>query len=81
MGKMQAELEQTVKDEFGLFYRMSSVMVQMLLFDAEQKNVTLKAEVTSMENFKSLEAMKDFEQLTAQQVSGAGTFNLNPLKK
>ena len=35
MDNLSKEMEQTVKDELTIFYRMSGVMVQMLMFDAE----------------------------------------------
>jgi len=46
-----------------MFYRMSGVMVQMLMYSAEQQKVTVKAEVGHMENYKALEEMKDFDEL------------------
>lgn len=35
MAKLGQELEETVTNEIGMYYRMSGVMVQMLLFEAE----------------------------------------------
>jgi len=35
MEKLSKEMEETVKNELTVFYRMSGVMVQMLMFDAE----------------------------------------------
>jgi hypothetical protein len=63
MTKLSSEMEEAVTNELTVFYRMSGVMVQMLMFDAEQKNATLQADVGYMENYKALEAMKDFEGL------------------
>ena len=61
MGKLSNEMEEAVSGELTVFYRMSGVMIQMLMFDAEQKNATLQADVAYMENYKALEQMKDFE--------------------
>jgi len=36
----------------------------MLMLNAEQQKFTLKADVNYMENFKALEEMKDFEELS-----------------
>jgi hypothetical protein len=36
----------------------------MLLFDAEQQKLTLHADVNYMENYKALEEIKDFENLS-----------------
>jgi len=35
VAKLQSELEDTVQTELQMFYRMSGVMVQMLMFEAE----------------------------------------------
>ena len=35
MAKLGQELDETVTNEIGMYYRMSGVMVQMLLFEAE----------------------------------------------
>ncbi len=58
-------------------------MVQMLMFDAEQKNATLQADVGYMENYKALEQMKDFEGLKnlATGTSAASACALNPMAK
>lgn len=40
MTKLEEELEETVKSELQMFYRMSGVMVQMLMFEAENQNIT-----------------------------------------
>ena len=55
MTKLSSEMEEAVTNELTVFYRMSGVMVQMLMFDAEQKNATLQADVGYMENYKALE--------------------------
>jgi hypothetical protein len=47
-----------------MFYRMSGVMMQMIMFDAEKQNSTIKADVGYMENYKALQELKDFEGLT-----------------
>ena len=39
------------------------VFVQMLMYDAEQQNSVLKADVNYMENYKALEEIKDFENI------------------
>ena len=36
MAKLSQEMEEIIKSELGMFYRMSGVMVQMLLFEAEK---------------------------------------------
>ena len=81
MTKLEEELEETVKSELQMFYRMSGVMVQMLMFEAENQNITFQnVEVNSMENYKALEEMKEYQQITsAGQSSGSG-FALNPIK-
>ena len=40
---------------------MSGVFIQMLMFEAEQQNTTLRADVNYMENYKALEEIKSFE--------------------
>ena len=60
-----------------MFYRMSGVMVQMLLFDAEQQNFILNADVHQMDNYKALESLKDFENISDMNTSNF----LNPAKK
>ena len=54
----------TVRQELETFYRMSGVFIQMLMFEAEQQNTTLRADVNYMENYKALEEIKDFEGLS-----------------
>jgi len=49
-------------DRFFNFYCLG-VFVQMLMYDAEQQNSSLKADVNYMENYKALEDIKDFESL------------------
>ena len=43
------------------------------MYDAEQQNSTLRADVNYMENYKALEDIKDFEKL---QLSGGVQFSL-----
>lgn len=62
MDKLKTELEEVVRQELQIFYRMSGIMVQQMLFDAEQKGFLLNdVDVHLMENFKALEQIKDFE--------------------
>ena len=77
MAGLSKEMEESVNKELTIFYRMSGVMVQMLMFDAEQKKTTLQADVRYMENYKALEEMKDFETLEGISVQ-KGNF-LNPV--
>ena len=63
MERIQADIKEVVESELQMFYRMSGVMVQMLMFNAENQKVTLQAEVSHMENYKALEEMKDFDEL------------------
>ena len=42
---------------------MSGVFIQMLMYEAEQQNTTLRADVNYMENYKALEEIKNFETL------------------
>ena len=74
-------MEEVVKNELTVFYRMSGVMMQMLLFDAEQKKTNLQADVSYMENYKALEEMKDFENLKslASGTSAQSAFSANPM--
>lgn len=64
---METEMRTTFKSELEIFYRMSGVMIQMIMFDAEKQNSTIKADVGYMENYKALQEIKDFEQLVMQQ--------------
>lgn len=57
----------TFKAELETFYRMSGVMIQMIMFDAEKQNSIIKADVGYMENYKALQEMKDFEELVMNQ--------------
>ena len=68
-------MESTVRQELETFYRMSGVFIQMLMFEAEQQNSTLRADVNYMENYRALEDIKDFEKLSVSG-SGAGEFSL-----
>ena len=45
MDKLSKEMEETVEKELTILYRQSGVMVQMLMLDAEQKKITLDADV------------------------------------
>ena len=56
---------------------MSGVFIQMLMFEAEQQNTTLRADVNYMENYKALEEIKTFEQIS---LSGGADFNLTRKK-
>ena len=60
-------MRNTFKAELEMFYRMSGVFVQMIMFDAEKQNSIIKADVGYMENYKALQEMKDFEQLVLTQ--------------
>jgi chromosome segregation ATPase len=74
---MQLEMEDTVRQELETFYRMSGVFIQMLMFEAEQQNSTLRADCNYMENYRALEEIKDFEKLAA---SGDQSFSLQKKK-
>jgi hypothetical protein len=81
-GRGQAEAGEAVRQELETFYRMAGVFVQMLLFEAEQQGVTLRADVNYMENYKALEELKDFERLNLSASSlGSGEGGIAPLKK
>jgi len=60
---MQQEMRTTFKSELEMFYRMSGIMMQMIMFDAEKQNSTIRADVNYMENYKALQEMKDFESM------------------
>ena len=56
------------------------------MFEAENNQLTLNADVSYMENYKALDEMKDYENLSAlEQESqmkggmGGGKFSLNPI--
>ena len=51
---MESEMRDTFKAELEMFYRMSGVMMQMIMLDAEKQNSTIKADVGYMENYKAL---------------------------
>jgi hypothetical protein len=70
-------METTVRQELETFYRMSGVFIQMLMYEAEQQNTTLRADVNYMENYRALEDIKDFETLS---LSGATDFSLTKKK-
>lgn len=60
---MEGEMRSTFRDELEIFYRMSGVFIQMLMYDAEKQTVTVKGDVNFMENYKALQDMKEFEEL------------------
>lgn len=70
-------METTVKQELETFYRMSGVFIQMLMYEAEQQNTTLRADVNYMENYKALEDIKDFETMSFK---GGADFSLTKKK-
>ena len=49
----------------------------MLMFEAEQQNTTLRADVKYMENYKALEEITNFEHLS---LSGGADFSLTRKK-
>lgn len=49
----------------------------MLLYEAEQQNTTLRADVNYMENYRALEDIKDFEKLS---LTGVTDFSLQKKK-
>ncbi len=51
---MENEMRTTFKVELEIFYRMSGVMMQMIMHDAEKQNSTIKVDVGYMENYKAL---------------------------
>ena len=51
---MEDEMRVTFKSELEIFYRMSAVMIQMITYDAEKQNSSIKADVGYMENYKAL---------------------------
>ena len=60
-------MNSTFKAELEIFYRMSGVFIQMLMFDAEKQNSTIRGDVNYMENYKALQDMKEFEELVMNQ--------------
>ena len=60
-------MRSTFRDELEIFYRMSGVFIQMLMFDAEKQSSMIRADVNFMENYKALEDMKAFEELVVTQ--------------
>lgn len=56
---------------------MSGVFIQMLMYEAEQQNSTLRADVNYMENYKALEEIKNFEILS---LTGGADFSLTRKK-
>lgn len=63
---MEEEMRTTFKTELEIFYRMSGVMMQMIMFEAEKQNSTIRADVNYMENYKALQEMKDFENIVKE---------------
>ena len=51
---MEDEMRVTFKSELEIFYRMSAVMIQMIMYDAEKQNSSIKADVGYIENYKAL---------------------------
>lgn len=66
-------MESTVRQELERFYRMSGIYIQMLMYEAEQQNTTLRADINYVENYKALEEIKDFESLSIKET---GDFSL-----
>ena len=64
---MEGEMRTTFRDELEVFYRMSGVFIQMLMYDAEKQNSEIRADVNFMENYKALAEMKVFEELVMGQ--------------
>ena len=64
---MEQEMRTTFKAELEMFYRMSGVMMQMIMFDAEKQNSTIHADINYMENYKALTEMREFEELVMNQ--------------
>jgi len=64
---MAGEMRTTFRDELEVFYRMSGVFIQMLMYDAEKQNSEIRADVNFMENYKALAEMKVFEELVLGQ--------------
>ena len=44
----------TFRSELEIFYRMSGVFIQMLMYDAEKQKTTIRGDVNFMENYKAL---------------------------
>lgn len=63
LADMESEMRSTFREELEIFYRMSGVFIQMLMYDAEKQSVTVKGDVGFMENYKALQDMKEFEEL------------------
>ena len=60
---MEGEMRTTFRDELEMFYRMSGIFIQMLMYDAEKQNSKIRADVNYMENYKALQDVKAFEDL------------------
>ena len=64
---MEGEMRSTFREELEIFYRMSGVFIQMLMYDAEKQNSQIRADVNFMENYKALTDMREFEDLVMQE--------------
>eukprot|EP00353_Schmidingerella_taraikaensis_P008772 CAMPEP_0185581824 /NCGR_PEP_ID=MMETSP0434-20130131/19079_1 /TAXON_ID=626734 ORGANISM="Favella taraikaensis, Strain Fe Narragansett Bay" /NCGR_SAMPLE_ID=MMETSP0434 /ASSEMBLY_ACC=CAM_ASM_000379 /LENGTH=143 /DNA_ID=CAMNT_0028200453 /DNA_START=12 /DNA_END=443 /DNA_ORIENTATION=+ len=64
---MEGEMRSTFRDELEIFYRMSGVFIQMLMYDAEKQNSEIRADVNFMENYKALSDMREFEDLVMSE--------------
>lgn len=60
---MEEEMRNTFTEELEIFYRMSGVFLQVLMFDAERQKVNINGDVHFMENYKALQELKEFESL------------------
>ena len=60
-------MRSTFRDELEIFYRMSGVFIQMLMYDAEKQSSKIKADVNFMENYKALSDVREFEDLIMQE--------------
>ena len=54
LSDMEEEMRSTFTEELEIFYRMSGVFVQVLMFDAEKQKVNVNGDVYFMENYKAL---------------------------
>jgi hypothetical protein len=54
LNDMEEEMRQTFRSELEIFYRMSGVFIQMLMYDAEKQSMVVKGDVNFMENYKAL---------------------------
>ena len=51
---MEQEMRNTFKSELEIFYRMSGVFIQMIMYDAEKQKSIIHGDVNYMENYKAL---------------------------